>query len=82
MPIESIQIGPTYNLIAGVTYAIPPVRVVLNSPVSLPYNGTSDIGGTFTATPTGTIVRYGWVKPVGNTTIKLDRVKWGGAVSP
>jgi len=81
MPVEALQIGPTYNILAGVTYAIPGVRVKINSPVSLPYNSSNNIGGTFTAIPTGTTIRLGWIKPAANTTVRLDRVKWGGAWS-
>ena len=81
MPTEALQIGPTYNILAGVTYAIPGVRVKIVSPVSLPYNSSSNIGGTFSPVATGTTIRLGWIKPAANTTVRLDRVKWGGAWS-
>jgi len=79
-PMTLISIGLPIPVLAGVTYAIPDAKVTLESPATVQYTAT--VGGAFADYTAPTVIRWGFIKPLTNTTVKLKKIPWKKTTTP
>lgn len=73
-PMTLISIGLTVPVLTGVTYAIPDTKVTLITPGTVQYSTT--LGGTYANYVSPAVLRWGFIKPLADTTVKLKKVPW------
>lgn len=73
-PMTLISIGLTVPIETGITYAIPDCKVTLITPGTVQYSTT--LGGTYNNYVSPAVIRWGFVKTLANTTVKLKKVPW------